>query len=150
MSRSAHILFALTLLALGGGLFAHSFASRYDSMGIGSSVSPVFYPRILLGLWMALSVIVLAQAFLRPGGAGQAQRSWAAPLTIMAAVAGSIWAMRYLGYIGIAAPLAFICGWLLGYRRPLILILVALVIGLASWWLFDRALGIPLPRWRLG
>ena len=149
MNRSSRIGFALALLLLGGSLFAHSFAPSYATMGIGSPVSPVFYPRILLGLWMFLSLIVLVEAIRVPGNIGQAPQSWSAPLAMVLVMAVSVWAMRWLGYIGIAAPLAFTCGWLLGYRRIVILILVALLAGAISWWLFDRMLGIPLPRWRL-
>lgn len=149
MARSARLAFALALVLLGGGLLVHSFAARYAGMGIGAAVGPVFYPRILLGLWLLLGFVVLWEAARASGPAGAGTLRWGPPLLMLGATAAAIWAMRWVGYIGIAAPLAFACGWLLGYRRLAILALTAAIAGVASWWLFDRALGIPLPRWRL-
>lgn len=149
MSRTHRITFALALLLLGGALFAHSFAARYAAMGIGSPVNPVFFPRILLALWIVLSVIILIEAILTASPSETATHRWQEPLAMIAAVGLSIWAMRWVGYIGVAGPVAFICGWLLGYRRLWILIAISAVFAAGSWWLFDQALGIPLPRWRL-
>ncbi|KPB02343.1 tripartite tricarboxylate transporter TctB family protein [Ahrensia marina] len=149
MNRTPNIIFALALLLLGGALFAHSFAARYAAMGIGSPVNPVFFPRILLGLWILLGVVILIKAIRSPVNFKENTHRWQEPLGMIAAVAVSIWAMRWLGYIGVAGPLAFACGWLLGYRRLVILIAIAALSAIFTWWLFDQALGIPLPRWRL-
>lgn len=149
MTRIHRITFALALLVLGGALFAHSFAGRYATMGIGSPVNPVFFPRILLMLWIALAMIILVEAVLTAPAPAKATYRWQEPIAMIAVVGLSIWAMRYLGYIGVAGPVAFACGWLLGYRRLFILIAISAVSALGTWWLFDQALGIPLPRWRL-
>lgn len=118
-------------------------------MGIGSPVSPVFYPRILLTLWIILAVIMLLEVMRRPQQNEKTAPQWWPPVAMMLATGVSIWAIRWLGYIGVAGPLAFACGWLLGYRRISILFAVAALSALLTWWLFDQALGIPLPRWRL-
>lgn len=149
MKRSYRISFALVLLLLGGALFAHSFAARYAAMGIGSPVNPVFFPRILLTLWLVLAVVILIEAFRLPPDEHNDTHRWQAPIAMIAVVGLSIWAMRWVGYIGIAGPVAFACGWLLGYRRVVVLFAIAVVAAAVTWWLFDRALGIPLPRWRL-
>lgn len=118
-------------------------------MGIGSSVNPVFFPRILLLLWILLAVVILFEAVRLPKTTETETHRWQAPIGMIAAAGVSIWAMRWLGYIGVAGPLAFACGWLLGYRRLYILIAIAAFSAFTTWWLFDQALGIPLPRWRL-
>lgn len=149
MTRVYRITFALALLLLGGALVAHSFAERYTTMGIGSPVNPVFFPRILLMLWIVLAVIILVEAVSAAPVPKTAKYRCEEPIAMIAVVGLSIWAMRYVGYIGVAGPVAFACGWLLGYRRLSILIAISAVSALGTWWLFDQALGIPLPRWRL-
>lgn len=150
MNRASHIAFAFALLLMGAALFLHSFAPRYQAMGIGSPVNPVFFPRILLMLWLGLAVaIVVAALRLNEPGQERPPMAWAPPLGMIAVMAASIWAIRWFGYIGVAGPLALACGWLLGYRRTGILLTVAALLAFGTWWLFDQALGIPLPRWRM-
>jgi len=56
---SERILVFLAVLIAAGGLFASTLGAEYRLLG--AVQSPVFFPRIVLGLIMGLSVIVMVQ-----------------------------------------------------------------------------------------
>lgn len=148
MTRPFQIGFALTILVCGGALLWHSFDPSYGSMGIGSAFSPVFFPQVLLGFWILFGLIVFVEA-LGMATAEVPKRNWVNPALLTFVLAAAVVALKPLGYLVVSIPLAFLSGWFLGFRRPVWLAVIALVCGVFGWWLFDRALGIPLPRGRI-
>lgn len=148
MTRPFQIGFALTILVCGGALLWHSFDPSYGSMGIGSAFSPVFFPQLLLGFWLLFGLIVLVEAFQLPKTKAP-RRNWTNPAALAITLTAAIFALKPLGYLVVSMPLAFLSGWCLGFRRPVWLAAIAVISGVFGWWLFDRALGIPLPRGRI-
>ena len=72
MSRKQiELMFSGFMLLLGIGFMYHTFDPEYQQMGIGAQVGPIFYPRILLVVWLLLSVGMLIEAAVKNGGERQ-------------------------------------------------------------------------------
>lgn len=148
MPRMADILFVVFCLGLGGVLLVHTYSDSYIGTGLGAAASPVFYPRILLLIWLALGLAILAQSFAQRALAdtqASSQRDMKSSVLAIVALAVAVALFQSAGYLLVSVPLAFAIGWFLGERRVLPLAIVSVCAGVFTWWLFDRLLAIPLP-----
>lgn len=144
------VLSALALLAPGLGLLVYSYAGASGGgINAASTDSPMQLPRILLGAWILLGLVVLVQALLKPQASSERfeDRSvWAfmGVVTVMAI------ALPFLGYL-IPISLGLILLLALLRERRIVQGLVAFVLlGPGLWYLFHHALGIRLPSFLSG
>lgn len=147
--RPSQIVFVLSALAGAVVLMVHSYADEYTAMGVGAAVNPVFYPRILLWFWLLLTVVIGVELVVRRAN-NDAERPKDQKLLLalgtVAVAFVAVVALNTVGYVIVAVPLAAAIVWLFGERHYARLAGVSVVCGFASWWLFDRLLGIPLPH----
>ncbi|MBD3625268.1 MAG: tripartite tricarboxylate transporter TctB family protein [Rhodobacteraceae bacterium] len=144
------VLSALALLAPGLGLLAYSYAGASGGgINAASTDSPMQLPRLLLGAWILLGLLVLAQALHTPQPRAEnvsGSRVW--PLIALTTVmAAALPALGYLIPVSMGLGLLLI---VLGERRPLRGLLAFAILGPGLWYLFHHALGIRLPAFLSG
>lgn len=132
----------LALVAL--FLIHHTFADIYQRSYQAAGRGPVFFPRILLGIMLVLSLAVMINA--RKEAALQV--SWGVAvrmILVLTATGGYVLAVSQAGFLLASIGFALILPPLLGYRRLLPILGVAALYPLCIWYLFDRVVRIPLP-----
>ena len=151
---------AVATLALGTALFLfwHTFEPAYDTAFAAAGRGPVFYPRILLAIIIALAAtIVLQSLFQAPRGQASRQPADAAPdkagwralpalLAAITLTAGYVMAFSAAGYLLSTIIYALLLPLVFGYRNPLAIGTFALSYALATWYLFEKVFLIILPK----
>ena len=146
---------AVATLALGTALFLfwHTFAPAYDTAFAAAGRGPVFYPRILLAIIIALATaIVLQSLFQAPRGEASTapdRVDWRALPALLAAVAltaGYVMAFSAAGYLLSTIVYALLLPLVFGYRNPLSIGAFALSYAAATWYLFEKVFLIILPK----
>lgn len=138
---------AVSAVALTGAclLFWHTFDPVYDTTFAAAGRGPVFFPRILLGLMIALAGVSVVQSLRdrseRSGGAS----SW--PLAL-AAIATTVYvfALTEVGFLIATLVYSFAMPPIFGYRRWLVLGLFAPALSVATWYVFEKVFLIILPK----
>ncbi len=144
MSSRSQALFGGVALLAGIGLLANSFSPHYESMGIGASVGPMFFPRILLGLWIALAALLTIQPL--AGGTSPLPRQRLGMLLGLVALAGTAALLMILiGFLLSSILFCLATTLFLGYRGLAGIVLTGIVFPLAIWYLFQKVLLVPLP-----
>lgn len=135
----------LGMLLIAAALFASTFGQNFTRTEV--SQSPMFFPRIILCLWMVLNVISIAQA-IRDQETTSDIASWTRIGIIV--VATMIYA-NVIGAEGFFLPsvvFALIALPAFGIRNPLLVMLFAVAVPGALVLLFNHTLGMPLPTSR--
>lgn len=126
------------------GLLVHTFDPHYQDMGIGAQFSPMFYPRILLVLWIGLSIGLIVEPFLG-GERDVPQQRWGMLFGMLALVAACTFLLTAIGFLFASILFCLTASFYLGYRGPIGLVLTGLVFPFCTWFLFDKVLLILLP-----
>jgi hypothetical protein len=146
MSRflNERVLVLLALLLVAAALYASSFAQTFSD--VGSAHSPVFFPRIVLVLWMGLAVIALAQVLMQGYEAQPIHGIWrlAVLVLVLATVVYTNLVTKY-GFFLTSAGFAVVCLGVFGLRNPLVVLAYAVAVPGALVLLFNHSLGMPLP-----
>ena len=140
LNEQVFVLLALLLTAL--ALYASSFAQTFSD--VGSAHSPVFFPRIILLIWIGLAAIALGQAVME----GTTARPIAGLARLGVLAAACIVYTNILtayGFFLTSAAFALICLPVFGVRHPVIILLYAVAVPGALVALFNHVLGMPLP-----
>ena len=146
---------AVATLALGTALFLfwHTFDPAYDTAFAAAGRGPVFYPRILLAIIIALATaIVLQSLFQAPRGEASTapdRVGWRALPALLAAIAltaGYVMAFSAAGYLLSTIVYALLLPLVFGYRNPLAIGAFALSYAVATWYLFEKVFLIILPK----
>lgn len=136
------VLVLLGLFLTAAGLYASTVGQSFSS--VETAQSPVFFPRIILALWMGLALIAIAQE-LRNHEANAPIASW---MRVAVLVIASVIYTNVIGSEGFFLPSALfaaICLPLFGIRNPLIVAFYALAVPGALVFLFNHLLSMPLP-----
>lgn len=132
---------ALILFLVGAGLFSQTFGAQYADLG--GAFSPMFFPQIILGIWVVLTGLNLIAEVWAP------RRSEMPRLLRVTVIALAsfvfLLAMPRLGFFLSAVPFALLALLVLGMRGPLGIAIVALGVPAALVALFNHALTLPLP-----
>lgn len=144
MQRIANerVIVQLALLITAGALYASTFGQSFSATDLAQS--PMFFPRIILVLWMGLNVIALVQTYLAQEEVG-AIASWA---RIGVVVVAALIYTNVIGSEGFFIPsfiFGLICLPAFGIRNPLLVLLFAMAVPGALVLLFNHTLGMPLP-----
>ncbi|WP_126425430.1 tripartite tricarboxylate transporter TctB family protein [Brevibacillus marinus] len=133
---------ALILLSVAVWITSGSFPSVGET-----DVGPSFFPRLIAGGLVLLSLIMIAGSFRHR----QDNDKDAAPTLWGRTILGFVCmfaflALIYIGGFHLATPL-FLFGfmWLYGYRKPMASILVAVLVTLFIYFIFEVLLQVPLP-----
>lgn len=125
-------------------------AFRIPEGGGYQAVGPRAFPLLVGGGLGVVAVIGLAQAFM-PGREGSVADNasdpihWRPVLILLAALAGYAALLVPAGYWQSTTVFFVVCARVLGSRRLVRDAVIALVLALATYVLFDRVLGITLP-----
>jgi hypothetical protein len=143
MPRSANLLAAAVAAAVAVLLLALTFGFEQMPEGLTQGLGAEFFPRLVLGTILALSVaLALTSA---PRGEPLPP---IAPLVYASAVALVVF-MAMVWLIGmLPAMLLFLIGlgMLWGERRPIVLLASSTLVLVAIWAVFVRGFRIPLPQ----
>ncbi|MGE4298761.1 MAG: tripartite tricarboxylate transporter TctB family protein [Desulfovibrionaceae bacterium] len=135
--------FWLSLVFMAISVTTFITASGYDDM-------PARFPKLLALVFALLSVILLVQTWLKarrePTRVQTAAMALGTPILVALGMAGYATALEFAGFIAPSALLMVYVGWVLGYRRAGLLLLVSLLFVLFVWGVFGVLLGVPLPR----
>ncbi|WP_299295867.1 tripartite tricarboxylate transporter TctB family protein [uncultured Tateyamaria sp.] len=133
------------LLILAVALYASTFQQSFSASDLAQS--PMFFPRIILTLWIGLAVVALIQT-VRTQETQSPIASW--PRIGVVIVAALIYT-NVIGSEGFFLPsvvFALICLPAFGVRNPLLVAVFAILVPGALVFLFNHTLGMPLPTSR--
>ncbi|WP_299793927.1 tripartite tricarboxylate transporter TctB family protein [uncultured Marivita sp.] len=139
---SERILVLLAVLIAAGGLFASTLGAEYRLLG--TVQSPVFFPRIILGLIMGLSVIVMVQDLMAQD-IPPAVEKWGTLVVFVIASLVFANAITRLGFMVSAVPFSALALWIFNIRSPLIIAAYAVAVPGSIVVLFNHILKLPLP-----
>lgn len=139
---SERVLVLLTVLMAAGGLFASTLGAEYRLLG--AVQSPVFFPRIILGLIMGLSLIVMVQDLMAKN-TWQAVEQWGALIAFVIASLLFANAITRLGFMVSAVPFSALALWIFGIRNALVIVAYAIAVPGSLVFLFNHVLKLPLP-----
>jgi len=151
-ARVGPFLVGAGMVAIGIVLLTQVFAIPAEGFGLQG---PRFFPMLAVVLWLALAVTYLAQhttALLRRRGGMPAERfdHTRAVLVLLALLVAYAFLLAPLGY-WIASSLLFIgCARTLGSRNLMRDVTIGVLLSLAVYLAFTRALGVRLPEGVLG
>jgi small-conductance mechanosensitive channel len=141
--------YGLVLMIIGGGLLWHTTSDRYVFDSLFDDVSTVFFPRIVLILWIGLSATLIVNGLRGRGSEEDRARLMAVGiprlflvLAVIVASAVILWAMGLLVGGGISM---IAVGLALGYRRLVILVPVSISLPIITWYALGKIAKISLP-----
>ena len=129
---------------MAAGLLLHSYDPHYKGMGIGAEFGPMFYPRILLIMWIGLSIGLITEPFLGREKDIPRQR-WGMLLGMLALVAGCTLLLTEIGFLFASVLFCVTACVFAGYRGPVGIALTGVAFPFFTWYLFHEVLLIRLP-----
>lgn len=135
--------FGLFLVAV--ALFLSTFQQSFTASDMAQS--PMFFPRIILVLWMVLSAIALVQT-VQEHDVAPPIASWARIVIVIAAAMVYANAIGSEGFFLPSVVFALISLPAFGIRSPLLVLLFAVLVPGSLVLLFNHTLGMPLPTSR--
>lgn len=136
------VLVLLSLLLAAGALFASTLGAEYQLLG--AVQSPVYFPRIILGIMIVLTVIAIVQDVLA-GKAVEPIEKWGALLVFVLASIIYANAITRAGFMLASVPFSVLGLWVFGIRKPLVIAAYAVGVPGALVVLFNHVLKLPLP-----
>lgn len=133
------------LLIAGIVLYASTFSQSFSATDLAQS--PMFFPRIILVLWIGLSLIALVQT----RGMEKTTTPIANRARIGIVLAATLIYTNVIGAEGFFIPsviFALICLPAFGIRNPVVVVLFAVAVPGGLVLLFNHMLGMPLPTSR--
>lgn len=139
------VLLGLCSLAMCGLLWWETSKPQYQADKVQDyGFDPAFFPRILLGVWVVLSVLVLVRALKVWNERVDGQR-WARLAGSIAITVGYVSLMSLIGFALASMVFAIAIQLFLGLRGPVLVPAIAVTFPLATWYSFVYLLAIPLP-----
>ena len=139
------VIVQLAMLFVAAALYTSTYTQSYSASDLAQS--PMFFPRIILMLWIGLNIIALVQAFLRERSANPI----ASMARISAVVVATLIYTNVIGSEGFFIPsvlFALIALPVFGIRNPILVALFAVAVPGTLVLLFNHTLGMPLPTSR--
>lgn len=146
--RGATVIVMATLAILGAGLFVHTYTDAYAGAEIVGMSSPLIYPRVMLVAWVLLAVLGLIDSVARAPELAEDEPERGRVLLTLVAIAivvATTLSMRWIGFAPSMAAAMLTLGFLMGYRRPVMLPLASIGFAFGIWYLFHHLLLIRLP-----
>ncbi len=136
-------LFSGVMFSLGAFLLAHSYSVA--DLATAASFGPQFFPRIILWVWLLLAACMTVEAMFLKGKQDKGQH-WAGLLSAVALTGLACLLLPLAGFLPVSLIFMLAYPWALGYRRVTILVPLAVLFSLATWYVFNEILLIPLPE----
>ena len=124
-----------------------------------AAVQPSTFPRIMVIGMTVFTVILLVQSVIKllkmeqtdplaqkaPSMNFVKDKGVLAALFLIALCALYVWGFRSLGYVLVSMILSGIVMWLIGVRKPVQLVLIAVLVPLGMWLVFYKLLQVNIP-----
>ena len=124
-----------------------------------AAVQPSTFPRIMIVGMAVFTVILLVQSVIKllkmeqtdplaqkaPSMNFVKDKGVLAALFLIALCALYVWGFRTLGYVLVSMILSGIVMWLIGVRKPVQLVLIAVLVPLGMWLVFYKLLQVNIP-----
>ena len=124
-----------------------------------AAVQPSTFPRIMIIGMTVFNVILLVQSVIKllkmeqtdplaqkaPSMNFVKDKGVLAALFLIALCALYVWGFRTLGYVLVSMILSGIVMWLIGVRKPVQLVLIAVLVPLGMWLVFYKLLQVNIP-----
>ncbi|NLE55333.1 MAG: tripartite tricarboxylate transporter TctB family protein [Lentisphaerae bacterium] len=124
--RFQELMFGLFMLAVGGALMLHSFSPQYALMAQDIQTGPMFFPQIILTIWIICAVAMIIRAW-GDDAKKKVPFQWLRVAGAVAIMSMFIFFFDKIGYF----PSGFCCffglGLILGHKHPGRLLLVSIV-----------------------
>ncbi|MEM7694171.1 MAG: tripartite tricarboxylate transporter TctB family protein [Pseudomonadota bacterium] len=134
------VLFALLIAGL--ALLFTTFGKEYAD--VGSAHSPVFFPQIILSMWIGLSVLAIGQAILQ-GGSAPSVFGWIGLVVLALAALVYTNVLTTYGFFLTSVAFSVLSLIVFRVRSPLMIGLYALAVPGTIVGLFNHVLKMPLP-----
>lgn len=141
--RLKNIIFGVVMLAIGAFLLSSSYSTSYS--GAEMENGPMFFPQILLWLWVALSVGIIIEDLRKNAPIVQRQQVGTL-LLVMALVGAACVLLSIVGFIPVCFVFFAGYGYVLKFRNLPILFLISAAFTVLIWAVFNYALQISLPE----
>ncbi len=135
---------SLCLFAAGALLLLQSYFGE-KIHAAGAEFGPMFYPRILLWLWVLLSGAMTVRAF-RSGAPAVPVENWKSFLWSTVLTLGLGFLMEPVGFIVTSVVFCYLTPYMQGYRNHRVLVPFSLLYTAFVWYLFNKLLYIFLPE----
>lgn len=135
----------LLLLFTAIGLYLSTFKQGFAAAE--AAQSPMFFPRIILMMWIGLNVIGIVQS-VRQSSITTPVASWWRILLIIITTCAYVNLIGSEGFFLPSLVFALICLPLFGIRSPLLIVLFAVAVPGVLVLMFNHMLGMPLPTSR--
>lgn len=135
----------VALLVVAVALYASTYTQNFTSSDVAQS--PMFFPRIILGLWIGLNVISLVQTYLK----AESSTPIASWVRIGVVVIAAFIYTNVIGSEGFFLPsvvFALVCLPAFNIRNPFLIGIFAIAVPGSLVLLFNHVLGMPLPTSR--
>lgn len=140
------IIFALSMLGLGALLWWETTGAQYEAGAVQDyGFDPAFFPRILLVLWIVLSLVILVRSWLVWSERIESQK-WLRLAGCMLLCVVYVALMHAVGFLFASIAFAFAAMSFLGLQRPVWIALVGVLFPLLTWYCFVHLLQLPLPH----
>lgn len=124
-----------------------------------AAVQPAVFPRIMIIGMAVFTVILLIQSILKLMKMQEndplAQKAESinifkdkgvlAAVVVIALCALYVWGFKTLGYVVVSMILSAIVMWMIGVRKPVQLVLIAVLVPLGMWFVFYKLLQVNIP-----
>lgn len=135
----------MLLLITAIGLYISTFKQGFTDAE--AAQSPMFFPRIILLMWIGLNIIGLVQV-VRQRSTTTPIASWSRILLIIIATCVYVNLIGTEGFFIPSVIFALVCLPLFGIRNGVLIVLFAVVVPGVLVLLFNHTLGMPLPTSR--
>lgn len=142
-NRTQEICFSATLFLVGVLLMYHTFQSGYDDMAQDINVGPMFFPRLVLGVWIFCTALMTLGAVLY--GAADKPFLWWRVLGALGVLGFFVASLETLGFILVGSICFFCLGWLIGYKHPARLFFIGVAYVFLVQTIFEKILQCYLP-----
>ena len=148
MFEKKRIALGLFFLAIGFFFLYQISQFKFSYPPEEGTLHPMAFPRTLMWLWCALSVLYIFVP--RPGADLAGLKKVLPRITgIFISIIIFIILIRYLGFIISGFLLLLSIFWFLDYRRPMRAVPLAMVLVLLMWVAFNYGMHMPLPDFSL-
>ena len=141
--RKVELTFSAVFFLLGMLLFIHTFDSAYAVLETDLSKGPVFFPRIVLTVWMGCSLAIFINAFFKKDSTKEFL--WGKVLPGWHLIGVFVLLYDLIGFIAAGLIFFFSMALFMGYRNTKILIPTVFSYVLILYFIFTRVLGFVLP-----
>jgi len=144
MKHQKQVILGLLLLCIGCGLLAHTYDSQYLNDQIDVQFGPMFYPTLILVMWILLSLGMIVEGLLKSPVTSQNKLNM--PMLVMFSLLAVFFIiiLDYAGFLISSIFFFLLSSLIIGWRKPISLIATGILFPLITWYVFEHLMHLPL------